>query len=59
MKPPDIMGAWGCSNCHAHVDGRIKSEHDAKIIRLAHAEGVIRTVAALEKEGYLGSEGKI
>jgi len=54
MKPPDIMGAWGCSECHARVDGRIKTEHDEKIVRLAHAEGVIRTVAELWKDGKIG-----
>ena len=53
MKPPDVMGAWGCSECHGRVDGRIKTEHDAKVLRLAHAEGVIRTIAALSEQGVL------
>ena len=54
MKPPDIMGAWGCSECHGRVDGVIKTEHSRDIVRLAHAEGVLRTIAALQKDGYLG-----
>lgn len=55
MKPPDIMGAWGCSHCHDVVDSRKKLEgHDQKIIRLAHAEGCLRTAATLMKEGLIG-----
>ena len=52
-KPPDIMGAWSCSECHARVDGRVKTEHDREVIRLAHAEGVIRTVEVLIREGWI------
>lgn len=49
MKPPDIMGAWCCSACHDAVDGRVKTEHSRETLRLAHAEGVIRTVAEIQK----------
>ena len=49
QKPVDIMGAWACHNCHDIIDGRKKTEHDQKIIRLAHAEGCLRTAVALAK----------
>lgn len=46
MKSPDILAAWGCSACHAHVD----THHDAET-RLAHCEGVFRTLAKLKQMG--------
>lgn len=52
-KPPDIMGAWACAHCHDVVDGRKKTEHDRDVVRLAHAEGCLRTVAALVKDGTI------
>lgn len=58
QKPPDIMGAWGCVECHSRVDGRVKTEHDRKIVRLAHAEGVLRTLAVLWREDFFGEEKK-
>lgn len=57
MKPDDYaFGAWSCSNCHDKVDGRVKTEHSREIIRLAHAEGVMRTMAEvrrMKQEGLL------
>jgi hypothetical protein len=26
LKPPDIVGVWGCSACHDVIDRRVKSE---------------------------------
>jgi len=57
LKPPDVMGAWCCAKCHDLIDGRAKLNglaqemisHD--LIRLAHAEGCLRTIAALVKIG--------
>ncbi|MCP5017542.1 MAG: DUF1364 domain-containing protein [Ketobacter sp.] len=57
MKPDDFaFGAWCCSACHDLVDGRINSDHDKKTLRLAHAEGCLRTQAELrdmKKRGEL------
>jgi len=53
MKPPDIMGAWACASCHDYCDGRKPYEGDRIAVRLAHAEGCLRTIVALEKEGKL------
>ena len=44
--PPVFMVAAGCSSCHAYVD----SHHDAET-RLAHCEGVFRTLAEFKKMG--------
>ncbi len=53
MKPPDVMAAFGCRNCHDIVDGRKKTQHDRMAVRLAHAEGCLRTLAYLEKHGII------
>ena len=52
MKPPDILGAWGCSACHNLVDGRTSILDTHESIRLAFAEGCLRTIAALERQGF-------
>jgi len=52
MKPPDVFGAFACDPCHAAVDGRRSLEGWTKTeIRLAHAEGCLRTAVELEREG--------
>ena len=57
QKPDDFaFGAWGCAPCHDLVDGRTKSDHDRQTLRLAHAEGCLRTQAELR---VLKSEGKL
>lgn len=52
MKPDDIFGAWCCSSCHDECDRRTQIM-DNEYVRLAHAEGVLRTQAILRKEGKL------
>lgn len=48
IKPQSWLGAWGCMHCHDIVDGRADlAEYDRDAIRLAHAEGVMRTLLAL------------
>lgn len=48
LKPPDEFGAFCCVRCHDLCDGRRKELGLTKVeIRLAHAEGVMRTQAAI------------
>lgn len=50
QKPDDwSFGAWACSSCHDACDGRVDTEHDRAAIRLAHAEGCLRTQAKLRE----------
>jgi hypothetical protein len=57
LKPPDINGAWCCGNCHDECDRRTrKMPTDA--VRIAHAEGVIRTMYELDHAGYRLTMGK-
>src|SRR5690348_18314077 len=42
MKPPDSMGAWACGACHDECDRRTRNL-ELDFVRLAHAEGVLRT----------------
>lgn len=51
LKPADVLGAFACDPCHAAVDGRRTIEGWTRDeIRLAHAEGCLRTAALLEDE---------
>jgi len=51
LKPPDVLGAFCCGPCHDACDGRRTLEGWSKTeIRLAHAEGCLRTAALLETE---------
>ena len=52
VKPDDfVFGAWACSACHDVVDGRAKIDGWSKSeIRLAHAEGVMRTQMLILEE---------
>ena len=45
LKPPDSMAAYACFRCHAIVDGRLPRPegYSFDAVRLAHAEGVMRT----------------
>lgn len=52
MKPPDVLGAWACANCHDIVDGRAPlptGYYTREQVRLAHAEGVLRTLYEAER----------
>jgi hypothetical protein len=54
MKSPDLIGAWACSACHDEIDGRThKSGLSHDELRLAHYDGMARTIAQLEKEGLV------
>ena len=60
MKPPDTNGAYACSACHAFVDSRedlTDDEIEYMRRRLAHAEGVMRTLYQLHQRGYRMRKG--
>ena len=51
LKPPDCLGSFTCDPCHSAVDGRRTLEGWSRTeIRLAHAEGCLRTAALLGEE---------
>jgi Protein of unknown function (DUF1364) len=52
IKPPDLLGAWACSNCHDVIDGRAHIPGPFNV-KLAHAEGCLRTIYQLIKKGLL------
>ena len=50
IKPPDELGAWCCYSCHQFVDGHAPLPAYTKDeIRLAHAEGCLRTAVERKK----------
>jgi hypothetical protein len=54
MKSPDLLGAWACSACHDEIDGRTrKSGMTRDELRLAHYDGMARTIVQLHKEGII------
>ena len=54
MKSPDLLGAWACSACHDEIDGRThKSGLSRDELRLAHYDGMARTIMQLHKEGLV------
>lgn len=48
IKPPDLIGAWACSNCHLYVD-----THKDAYTQLDFAKGVFRTINKLIEEGVI------
>ena len=53
LKSPDLIGAWACSSCHDTIDRRANTDLDRDFVRLAHLEGMARTINELCKEGLL------
>ena len=54
MKSPDLIGAWACSACHDELDGRTRrSGLTRDELRLAHYDGMARTIMQLHKEGLV------
>lgn len=50
IKADDLLGAWACSACHDAIDRRSHADLDRDAVRLAHLEGMVRTIAQLRKE---------
>ena len=55
MKSPDIFGAWACSACNDAIDRRDHTDLERYFVRLAHLDGMVRTIAQLVKEGLVKS----
>jgi len=53
MKSHDLIGAWACSSCHDAIDRRAHTDLDRDYVRLLHLEGMVRTIAQLNREGLL------
>ena len=53
MKADDLLGAWACSSCHDAIDRRAHTDLDRDYVRLAHLEGMVRTIAQLRKEDLI------
>lgn len=53
LKANDVIGSWACSSCHDTIDRRANTDLDRDYVRLAHFEGMARTINELCKEGLL------
>lgn len=53
-KVGDWCAAWGCLPCHQLCDGQRRDKNLTRNeIRLAHAEGVLRTIGELSRLGLI------
>ena len=51
QKPPDLCGAWGCSDCHNVTGGAVTTDLYTKDeLDLMFADGQNRTLAEVSKE---------
>jgi hypothetical protein len=50
LKADDLLGAWACSACHDAIDRRAHTDLERDYVRLAHLEGMVRTIAQLRAE---------
>lgn len=50
LKANDLLGSWACSACHDAIDRRAHTDLDRDYVRLAHLEGMVRTIAQLQAE---------
>jgi len=53
MKSNDIHGAYGCSNCHDAVDGRMNTVFNVDELDVMFYEGIFRTQLILIDKGLL------
>lgn len=53
IKADDLLGAWACSACHDAIDRRSNMDLDRDYVRLAHLEGMVRTIAKLRQEDLI------
>ena len=54
-KHNDIHGAYCCSSCHDVLDGRVKSEWPAEMLKLWHLEAVIKSQIIMLEEGVISA----
>ena len=52
-KAPDIIGLIACFDCHAVLDGRVKTTLERDYIKLCALEGHMESLVLLVKAGIL------
>lgn len=53
IKSSDVCAAYACHQCHDVIDRRAYTWLEPEQVKLAHLEGVMRTLNILVKEGVL------
>ena len=56
IKHSDIHGAYACFDCHAVIDGRVKTKCDKEWLKLCHLECVSRTQQIMLELGLIRHE---
>jgi len=49
QKPPDLCGAFACSNCHDCIDGRVKSDLTKVQIESHMLHGMVRSLKIIDE----------
>ncbi len=49
QKPPDLCGIIGCFECHAVIDGVIRTDYTKVEIESMMLDGMVRTMAIVDK----------
>lgn len=57
IKAPDYEAAYGCSNCHAVVDGKAQIDFDKDCIKLWFLEACVRTRKIMQQKGLISYAG--
>lgn len=52
-KSSDLFGVYGCSSCHAKVDGAVPSDWNHTVLSLYFYEGMKRTQQILVNKGLI------
>ena len=58
LKHEDYEAAYGCSNCHSVVDGRVNIHFDRECIKLWFLEACVRTRVIMRKNGLIKIKGE-
>lgn len=57
-KHSDLHGAYGCSNCHDAIDGRLQTDHSWHELKKMHLEAMVRTQNILVDKGLITINGQ-
>ncbi len=53
LKESDFHAAYCCSECHNHIDGRVKRIFPIEYLKIAFFEGMVRTQGIMVQKGLI------
>jgi len=52
-KHSDLLASYGCDQCHAAVDGRLKTSYSAEELRVMLMDGIMRSQQMMLDDGLV------